>query len=91
MLADGAKIAVDLADEIDVQAGRQQAALSTSLFSFPKLHTDQVSGSCHMCQVSIVDIGGGLPVNFEDARTSPNFFHYAQVIVYLTQDFPQKR
>jgi len=54
MLADGAKIAVDLADEIDVQAGRQQ--------------------------VSIVDIGGGLPVNFEDARTSPNFFHYAQAL-----------
>lgn len=54
MLAEGVKIAADLADEIDVQAGYDQ--------------------------VHILDIGGGLPVNFDDATTTPTWFDYAAAI-----------
>ena len=47
MLAEGAQIAVDLADEIDAAVGEKQ--------------------------VTILDIGGGLPVNFDTEETSPTW------------------
>lgn len=39
-------------------------------------------------QVSIVDIGGGLPVNFDDATTTPNFHSYAQDRAFLQPIVP---
>merc|ERR1712216_373027 len=54
MLAEGVKIAVEVADEIDAQAGKQQ--------------------------ITILDIGGGLPVNFDSEITTPTFDDYAAAL-----------
>ena len=54
MLAEGAQIAVDLADEIDAVVGKKQ--------------------------VTHLDIGGGLPVNFDSSETTPTWDNYADAL-----------
>ncbi|MCJ7815450.1 MAG: hypothetical protein MUP31_05290 [Xanthomonadales bacterium] len=54
LMAAGIRKVVDLAEEINVAAGRQQ--------------------------VEVIDIGGGLPVNFESEEVRPTFADYAGVL-----------
>lgn len=54
MLAQGAKVICDLADEIDAMIGHQQ--------------------------VSTINIGGGLPANYQDDVVSPTHAEYASIL-----------
>jgi len=56
LMAEGARVTLELADEINTAAGRRQ--------------------------IDTLDLGGGLPVNFDSDAVTPQFAEYAQLLAH---------
>ncbi|MFD2674287.1 diaminopimelate decarboxylase [Gulosibacter bifidus] len=74
--------------QLHVHSGSQGISLEQMAQGIKKLVelADAIDEACGRPRITHIDIGGGLPVNFDGDEVSPNFYEYRTVLDHVVPD-----